>query len=352
MMSLTHAVIGTSVASFACGTVDPYVLGAAAIGTQLPDADTSKSIAGRVLFPVSRILEKRFPHRTVTHSFLATGIIALAAMPIRFYATDGVLLWKALLTGFFFGWFADVFTRSGVAAFYPFTSARLVVPANPRLRLKTGSKAEYLIILLFLGLGAVSYNLHSQGGLMRVFNSLMAQPSGAAELFRKEGNSRQIFAEINGQTSAGEIHAEFEVLEVMSGDTLLVRDSSGNLFTAGNKQFCSTCEISILKIKARTGKAISVSVAEIALKEQRPADALRKIPLPAGARILIFGSLDLEDAEDLRIPASLQKFNPVQLSGEAESKTARLHAASMEDVKPLLNFEASGTLLVRVVKFQ
>jgi inner membrane protein len=352
MMSLTHAVIGTSVASFACGSVDPYVLGVAAIGTQLPDADTSKSICGRVLFPISWILERYFPHRTVTHSFLATGIIALASFPIRLFAADGVLLWKALLTGFFFGWFADVFTRSGVAAFYPFTSARLVVPANPRLRLKTGSKAEYLIILLFLALGAVSYNLHSQGGLMRVFNSLMAQPSGAAELFRKEGNSKQILAEINGQTSAGEINGEFEVLEVLSGDTLLVRDASGNLYTAGNRQFCSNCEISILKVKAKTGRAISVSVAEMTLKEQSLRDALRKINFPSEARVLIFGNLTFSDAEDLQIPTSLQKFNPVRASGEAENKTVSLHAASLEDVKPILNFEASGTLLVRIVQFQ
>ncbi len=43
MMSMTHAIIGISVASFALGTVDPAVLGVAAIGSQLPDVDTSKS---------------------------------------------------------------------------------------------------------------------------------------------------------------------------------------------------------------------------------------------------------------------------------------------------------------------
>lgn len=349
MMSLTHAVIGVSVASFAVETIDPYVLGAAAIGTQLPDVDTSKSLIGRVLFPISWILERYFPHRTVTHSFLATAFVAGASLPLYFH---NPLMWKALVIGFFFGWFADVFTRSGVAAFYPFTSARLVVPANPRLRLKTGSKAEYGIVLLFLALGAVSFNLHSQGGLMRVFNSLMAQPSGAAELFRKEGNSKQILAEINGQTNAGEINASMEVVEVMSGDVLLVRDESGNLYTAGNKQFCSTCEISILKVKARVGRPISVSVAELTLKEQSLKDALRKINFGADSRVLIFGNLTFEESEDSQIPVSLQKFNPVQLSGDAENKSVKLHAASLEDVKPILEFEATGSVLVRIVQFQ
>ncbi len=345
MMSMTHAIIGITVTSFVLETVDPSVLGAAAVGSQLPDVDTSKSIVGRVLFPISWILERYFPHRTITHSFFMTGIVALASLPLRFHSAE---MWKALLIGFFFGWFADVFTKSGVAAFYPATSARLVVPANPNLRLRTGSKAEYIIILLFLGLGVVSFNLHSAGGILRVFNAAFGQPSGAAELFREEGHAKQIFASIEGQTNAGSVSGELEVVDVLQGDTLLVRDSSGVIYSAGDRKVCSSCEIAIHNVKARTGKDISVTVSEIRLDEHDVFAALRKLNFPPNSRVLISGNLAFADAGFLNVPQSLQKFNPIRLEGE-EVKTAKLHAASVEDLRVFAGLEASGQLLVRVV---
>lgn len=348
MMSMTHAIIGISVASFALGTVDPLVLGVAAIGSQLPDIDTSKSIVGRLLFPISWILERYFPHRTITHSFFMTGIVAGLSLPLRFHNVE---MWKALLIGFFFGWFADVFTKSGVAAFYPATSARLVVPANPNLRLRTGSKAEYIIILLFLCLGVVSFNLHSAGGILRVFNAAFGQPSGAAELFREEGHARQILAHIEGQTNAGSVSGEFEVVDVLQGDTLLVCDSSGAVYSAGDRKFCSSCEIAIHNVKARTGKQISVAVSEIRFHEQDVFAALRKLNVPPNSRVLINGNLTFADSANLNVPQSLQKFNPVRLEGE-EVKTAKLHAASVDDLRVFAGFEASGQLLVRVVSIE
>lgn len=345
MMSTTHAVIGASITSFALGTVDPALLGVAAAATQLPDVDTSKSIVGRILFPISWVMERYFPHRTITHSFFMTGIIALVSLPLRFHNAQ---MWKALLIGYFFGWFADVFTKSGVAAFYPATMARLVVPANPNLRLRTGSKVEYIIILLFLGLGVVSFNLHSQGGILRVFNAAFGQPSGAADLFRKEGNAKQILAQIEGQTNAGNVSGEFEVVDVLAGDTLLVRDSSGVIYTAGDKKVCTACEIAIRKVKAKTGKPISVSVKEIRLDEQDVFAALRKIGLPQNSQALITGTLTFADAAGLNVPQSLQKFNPVKLEGE-EIKIAKIYAASLDDLRAFAGRDASGQLLIRVI---
>ena len=109
----------------------------------------------------------------------------MLAWPLRWCALPapyptGVTLWQALVFGYLCGWFGDVFTKQGVAAFWPGTMARLVVPGNPRLRLSTGTKAEYFVLLLLLGAFAFSLHLNYAGGLMRSFSSLMAQPEGVA----------------------------------------------------------------------------------------------------------------------------------------------------------------------------
>jgi inner membrane protein len=52
------------------------VLGLAILGSQLPDIDTTTSTIGKIFFPLSSFLEDRFPHRSITHSLLATTAIA------------------------------------------------------------------------------------------------------------------------------------------------------------------------------------------------------------------------------------------------------------------------------------
>jgi len=69
MMSITHAAIALAATSIALGISDPMPLALAVVGSQLPDLDTTESLAGRVVFPIAWAIEQRFPHRTITHSF-------------------------------------------------------------------------------------------------------------------------------------------------------------------------------------------------------------------------------------------------------------------------------------------
>lgn len=53
----------------------------ASAASLLPDADLPTSKLGRALFWLSTRLEKRFGHRTLTHSFIAIAAVALLASP-------------------------------------------------------------------------------------------------------------------------------------------------------------------------------------------------------------------------------------------------------------------------------
>ena len=74
--------IATAAASltFGLGTNNPVALGLALLGSQLPDLDTTTSTIGQICFPLSNWLEDNFPHRSITHSLLAT--VTLAAIAI------------------------------------------------------------------------------------------------------------------------------------------------------------------------------------------------------------------------------------------------------------------------------
>ena len=323
----------------------------AAVGSMLPDIDTSKSFGGRMVLPISRWIENRFPHRTITHSILATAILALVAIPIRSYGNQ---YWAALLLGHLFGWISDAFTKSGVAAFYPLSSARLVIPANPRLRLSTGSRAEFVLQAVCLLAIGLSFRLYERGGLMRTFNQLLGQPEGAAALFVREGNRREVIAHINGRLIGDqkEVDADFQVIEV-TGERILVADGARHLYLAGLENTCQQCELSIHRVQAFTSRSVSVTARELRFQDQELSTILAGLTSSIETRIYITGELHLRDAHLLSLPRSLQYFNSVELSGSDERpelfRTVKLHSASPEDVKPLLKYFGSGNLLIREV---
>lgn len=348
-MSQTHAAFAVLACSLALSTSEPFPLVVAAMSSQLPDVDTTKSFIGRVFFPLAVMLEEFFPHRTITHSFFATAIFAVMLLPAYFLIDQNSEIYFAALIGYFVGWFADVFTKTGVTAFYPASSARLVVPANPRLRLSTGSKAEWFLFCLVVSAAAFSVNIHSDGGILRKFNALLAQQSGAADLFKREGRTRQVIAHIEGarRQSGADVSADFEIVELLQSNNLLVSDEHGVLFEVGESG-----DIIASRIVASLGRAIKTDVREINLNDESLRKTFATISKIPNSRVFVSGNLQLKDADLLQIPVQFQKFNTIQLSGEAASKTAQLHGASLEDCKKLAEFYASGNLLIKVVSYE
>jgi inner membrane protein len=112
MMTLTHLAISGLMTSLMLGTADPLVVGVGAISGFLPDVDISKSPAGRVLFPISKFLEKRFPHRSCTHSILASVAIGSVVYGLAYSSIVSWRLAHGMLIGYTFGYLVDLITFS------------------------------------------------------------------------------------------------------------------------------------------------------------------------------------------------------------------------------------------------
>ena len=46
---------------------DPVLLGVTFLGSLMPDIDHPRSLLGRSFFPISKVINRRFGHRTITH---------------------------------------------------------------------------------------------------------------------------------------------------------------------------------------------------------------------------------------------------------------------------------------------
>ena len=156
-------------------------VGAAILGALLPDLDTPQSALGRLLPFISIPLERRWGHRTVTHSLLAVAGLALLGLPLWGYYRGSV--YAALLLGYASHLLADGATKSGVPLFYPHP-LQCVLPGNARYRVTTGSLAERGLLLALLGLLALVFPLSNLGGVWRAVRYLMATQPAAYRDYR------------------------------------------------------------------------------------------------------------------------------------------------------------------------
>jgi inner membrane protein len=284
------------------------VLVTAAIGSQLPDLDTTKSITGRVLYPIAAFIEARYPHRTITHSFLSTGFVAVLGIPL--WLSFGWQYWAALVLGQFMGWFSDAFTKSGVAAFFP-NPARLVIPGNPKARLESHSPAEYWVLSLAVLATVISVNLMGNGGISESFaRSFFSDSATAAQMFHKYGSTQQVIVEVKGlnvRTSQA-VAGQFVVIEATDSDVIAESQTTGKLFKIGT---APDVQIQPTAVKTQLGKSITVQAQEVNLSEISVRDWIARLPQNS----YISGSLLLDEMAEVRLSLEVSSFPVMRVFG-------------------------------------
>ncbi|HAC62886.1 MAG TPA: metal-dependent hydrolase [Cyanothece sp. UBA12306] len=345
MMTPTHMMFSVSLTSIVLGTANLELLGVAALASLLPDIDTSKSYIGRLFFPISSWLEANTVHRGITHSFFASGVVTLFTYPIALSGYPHV--WHGLILGYFFGWFGDVFTKSGVEAFYP-SHGRLIIPRNPRLRLSTNSNAERFLLMVLVAIAIISININSAGGMIRSFNQALGIPSGAIETVKAESSSYLLNVSVKGRNTLTEqpVNATYEVIEPLTAADLLVKDEKGLIYSIGNSQ---QSQIQASQMKVERISPIKTEIINLTFDDEEIAPILSQLP---SDRTYLTGTLAVHDSEDLITMASLNTFDTLTIQ-PGEMGTARLVSASPEKVMKLLgDYYVSGSLIVRHVKPQ
>ena len=296
---------------------------------------------GRILFPVSRYLETRYPHRSITHSFLATGLFGLLVSPLAYFDPH---ICHALVLGYFLGWFGDVFTKSGVTAFYP-SPARLVIPGNPRLRLSTNSPAELFVLGVLVLVAVVSIAINSGGGILRGFNQVLGMPTGAVEIVNNEGHQYLLNARITGiwrlTSTPVDSNQPFEIVKSLNPTDILIKDKQGNLYSAGISE---GCQILASQIKVERVKPSKPSHQQFYLDQQPLGDVLEGLPVQ---RSYVSGNL-MMDEEDMQLLNPPQQFAAIRIEGQS----LILESANPMELTKLGDPIVTGSLIVRTINVQ
>ena len=173
------------------------ILLVAILGAIMTDIDHPKSVIGKMFYFISAPIERRYGHRTVTHSFIGWAIssVIFALLVLIWIFIFGFLLkfdvggsdlWPRWIAAFSISYMShlllDMFNPRGSQMFWP-NLGRDVMPRNPKFRPESGSRVEILIFIILFALMLFAFPI-SKYGIASSLRWLLATPGSAIQEFK------------------------------------------------------------------------------------------------------------------------------------------------------------------------
>ncbi|MFN6155733.1 MAG: metal-dependent hydrolase [Dolichospermum sp.] len=343
MLGISHLLISGTAASLLLQTADPVLIVVGAIGGLLPDVDVSTSPAGR-LFPwISGYFQETMPHRSMTHSIVASAVIAIASYGTAIFIPQFIPVASALTIGYTFGWFADCFTRGGVEMFWP-SPVRCVCPGNRNLRLKTGSNAEYFILCILVAIALSAFSINSKGGILTQFNRLIASTSGVQGVYNSSGSTHKIIANIKGVRAGdrSKVDGQFQIIQPNGTGFIVLEPKTNKLYKAATEP---DSQIVIEQITADVSTPAITTIESVFVEDQVIGEAIGKFNR-TNTNVFVTGDLSVEDFDTSILPRDPYQFKFI----DASPSNIKLEAAPLKTVMKFLGDEfASGSLQIRSI---
>jgi inner membrane protein len=343
MMGITHLLISGTAASLLLGSADPTIIVVGAMGGLLPDIDISISPAGRLFPAISAYFESTMPHRSCTHSILASLVVGVASFAIAIFIPKLLPIASALTIGYTFGWFADCFTISGIEIFWPYP-LRCVCPSNKNLRLRTGSNTEYYILCVFVAIALAVFSINSRGGVLTQFNRLIASTSGVQGVYNKSGATHRIITNIKGVRAGdrSKVDGQFIIIQPNGTGFIVLEPSTNKIYKAATDP---DSQIVIEQITADVSTPAITTIESVFVEDQAIGEALSKFNR-TNTNVFVSGDLSVEDFDTSVLPRDPYQFKFI----DASPSSIKLEAAPLKVVMKLLGDEfASGSLQVRSI---
>jgi len=294
-----------------------------AVASILPDIDTAASFPGRAIPFISNKLERRFGHRTLTHSVIFIVALATFLLPVRLLSAD---LFTCILAGYASHPFLDTMTVHGVKLFYPLASVKCVFPLevnNPhRYRMQTGSKMDRMLGTFFL-LGCIPVFLIANQGYERFIRSTQKNIESAVRDYNEFSRDNLVFANATAYNMLTKqpFNGTIEVIGALNPSSLIFKGVDGDLHTLG-KDF--EADYVAENILCERGAPARSFVRSIDLSNQLLSQITTYVD--TSTENYLFGDLSTNDKVSL--PENIRIFSPITGGGG----TIKLNYARYHDV--------------------
>lgn len=167
----------------------PWYIAMTVIASLLPDIDHTRSIIGKIFLPFSRFINRRYGHRTITHSLIMMiGLsMFLAFLETTFLHTS--VYSKIFFLAYFSHLILDMLTVQGVPLLYPFLRNPCVIPGNPDMRFRTGNIRTETMIFCFFLLSVIFLQPLIKNGFWTQYNRFFGTPKHLASEYNKSNDA-------------------------------------------------------------------------------------------------------------------------------------------------------------------
>lgn len=311
----------------------PEVL-ALVVGSLLPDVDTTTSGTGRFVRPVSRLIESKFGHRTLTHSLLFTLLFSALWWPVS----------PSIAAAWFWGIFShlllDTLNVNGVPLLWPSRLMFWFWP-NRSMRIKYGSSAESSVALVCAVVALVLWPIGNDG-FNSAFRRLVASPETAVADYIDMRQQRDVWATLEGFNSETQepMKGNYRIIEAIGRNGVLVEDNAGNAY-----QVSKFGQVVAYRIRAYGGAPRVWRDYRLDVGSRLLGDVLAA--LPAGAsNVYLTGVLEMSQQVNPP-PGEVGTFARVA-TRQGTDNILELHAARPVDVQALRNaYIRAGSVVVR-----
>ena len=196
----------------------------------LPDIDHTKSIIGKIFYPLARFLGRKYGHRTITHSLLFLFILTMLTYLIDLYLESNYTYIVGF--GILSHLILDMVTVSGVPLFYPFKRNPCVLPANPDLRIRTGNiKQEGIALFIFALLALTLQDLFKEG-FWTTYNKQFSSIEHVFREFQQHNKGLQLsydynIYDMNYSGNAQVLYAKSNELHLFNGTFFTLLEQPG-----------------------------------------------------------------------------------------------------------------------------
>jgi len=323
-----------------------------ALSSIIPDVDTAASRIGKVLPFISHRIERRFGHRTLTHSLVFWSVLSAALFALHIGLTwTGIPLGAqdisiCLSVGYLTHPLLDTMTVHGVKLFYPFSGVKCVFPLevnNPqRYRVQTGSRQDITLCIFFLMACMPTYLVANQG-YERFIRSAQKNVESAVRDYNEFSKTHFVTADLIAHNlfSKERLAGTFQVAGALDDHTLLFIGHDNRLHTLG-KEYLAEYAVEEVICNRTEPAATRIRIVDMA---DRP---LLQLPgmFDPGSTTHLFGTLKTED--QVGVPRQRTSFNPIAGGGgELQLKYATygdIQELGLEHVIPI-----AGELTLRII---
>jgi membrane-bound metal-dependent hydrolase YbcI (DUF457 family) len=287
----------------------------AIIGAIMPDIDHPRSVIGKLFPYISNPLERRYGHRTITHSFIGWAIftaifafiVLLSALIFGFVFKFDAWIWElaprwtaAFSISYMSHLILDMFNRRGSQMFWPDPS-RDVIPKNPKFRPESGSSAELLIFFILFILMLFAFPI-SKYGIASSLRWLMATPGSAMKEFQSLKTHSYVDFKGYFTETKEPLEGTGEILDV--DKSRLVVLYKGKIYTLSD-ELAADITASHVRLKRTT---VPIKITKKEFENESRDNLLAQIP--AGA--LVSGTVKLPEGMGLQFPAYPGSYKPLE----------------------------------------